>query len=376
MKRIQLTFLMAFMLLGAGCTTVHSQPGVAGPEGGYFYDDLAPYGSWVWSDTYDWVWCPDNVPAGWRPYTLGYWVYADCGWTWVSDEPWGWACYHYGRWYFDPVYGWCWVPDTVWGPAWVAWNWGDDWCGWAPLPPLVAWEGEIDWDTVIPHHCWNFVDRRRFCDRHVERFLAPVARNGTLLEQTRNVTRFAWKQNRVVNLSLPPAEVEKAIHRPVPRVRLVDVNSAREWRAEGARVRRDQLAMFRPNLGRLNPRERPPQILRGAPPSSTPPERWLRQQEQQHRRLEEYQRRESARLQQFHERELQHPPPGLSPWDLGQRHLAERRAQEEEFHRQNQVFEHQFERGLSRGESRPPPAEYFRAGPSPSQPGHPFGGRR
>jgi hypothetical protein len=221
------------------------------------------------------------------------------------------------------------------------------------LPPLVAWEGEADWDDVIPHHCWNFVDRDRFCDRHVERFVVPVARNVTLLQQTRNVTRLALKHNRVVNLSLTADEVEKAIHRPVPRVKLVDVNSAKEWRTAHTRLGRDKLAVFRPKLGKLNPQWRAPEVIRGVP---TPPQQWLRYQERQRRRLQQYQQRESARLQQFHERELQHPPTGLSPWALGQRHLAERRAQEEEFTRQNQVFEHQSERGPNRGMGRPMPS--------------------
>ena len=36
--------------------------------------------------------------AHWRPYTLGRWAYTDDGWTWISDEPFGWITYHYGRW--------------------------------------------------------------------------------------------------------------------------------------------------------------------------------------------------------------------------------------------------------------------------------------
>jgi hypothetical protein len=48
------------------------------------------------------------------------------GWTWVSYEPWGWAPYHYGRWF---VYGgnWGWWPGPVyvgyrplWAPAYVS----------------------------------------------------------------------------------------------------------------------------------------------------------------------------------------------------------------------------------------------------------------
>lgn len=34
------------------------------------------------------------------------------GWTWFSDEPFGWATYHYGRWAWDSQAGWLWVPGT------------------------------------------------------------------------------------------------------------------------------------------------------------------------------------------------------------------------------------------------------------------------
>src|SRR3954464_2631010 len=42
------------------------------------------------------VWEPAQVEVGWRPYTRGRWVQSDYGWTWLSNEPWGWATYHYG----------------------------------------------------------------------------------------------------------------------------------------------------------------------------------------------------------------------------------------------------------------------------------------
>jgi hypothetical protein len=62
-------------------------------------------------------------------------VWSDQGWTWLSDEPYGWATYHYGRWYQDSEIGWAWVPGNDWAPAWVSWQEGNDYVGWAPLPP-------------------------------------------------------------------------------------------------------------------------------------------------------------------------------------------------------------------------------------------------
>ena len=54
---------------------------------------------------------------------------------WVSNEPFGWATYHYGRWGFSNRVGWFWVPGNRWAPAWVAWRSSNDYLAWAPLPP-------------------------------------------------------------------------------------------------------------------------------------------------------------------------------------------------------------------------------------------------
>ena len=83
--------------------------------------------------------CRPACRADWRPYEYGHWVYTDeWGWYWVSDDEeddWGWVTYHYGRWAFDRGLGWFWVPGDEWAPAWVDWRYGDDYVGWAPLPP-------------------------------------------------------------------------------------------------------------------------------------------------------------------------------------------------------------------------------------------------
>src|SRR5689334_10571773 len=71
-----------------------------------FYTPLASYGAWVDVPRYGRCWHPSHVAVGWEPYTVGYWEWTDAGWYWQSDEPWAWACYHYGSWEFDPSYGW------------------------------------------------------------------------------------------------------------------------------------------------------------------------------------------------------------------------------------------------------------------------------
>jgi len=100
-----------------------------------FYDSLSPYGTWIQTDSYGYVWQPTITDPNWAPYTDGRWVYSNDGWTWDSDEPFGWAVYHYGRWANLQGLGWVWVPGYTWAPAWVSWRYGDGFVGWAPLPP-------------------------------------------------------------------------------------------------------------------------------------------------------------------------------------------------------------------------------------------------
>jgi DNA segregation ATPase FtsK/SpoIIIE-like protein len=77
------------------------------------YEDLDEYGEWRNVPEYGNVWFPARVDAGWAPYRHGHWVWvAPWGWTWVEDEPWGFAPFHYGRW-AEVSGSWCWVPGPV-----------------------------------------------------------------------------------------------------------------------------------------------------------------------------------------------------------------------------------------------------------------------
>jgi hypothetical protein len=125
-----------------------------------FRTALSPYGRWQNHSRWGEVWLPDPVPADWRPYARGRWIYTDdWGWYWeAADEEaaWGWVAYHYGRWVNDPELGWLWIPGEDWGPAWVDWRYGDEYVGWAPLPPdelLVVYRDDpIYWSFVRPHY--------------------------------------------------------------------------------------------------------------------------------------------------------------------------------------------------------------------------------
>jgi hypothetical protein len=112
------------------------------------YEDLDEYGDWSYVAGYGPCWRPRAVAVGWAPYRLGHWVYVGrWGWTWVEDEPWGFAPFHYGRWALVSN-GWFWVPGPVvvrpvWAPALVAFVGGGRGfrfsagvgVGWFPLAP-------------------------------------------------------------------------------------------------------------------------------------------------------------------------------------------------------------------------------------------------
>ncbi len=57
-----------------------------------FYAKLEPYGDWIETGDYGYVYRPrEATNTRWRPYMNGHWVYTDAGWTWISEEPFGWA---------------------------------------------------------------------------------------------------------------------------------------------------------------------------------------------------------------------------------------------------------------------------------------------
>lgn len=144
-----------------------------------FFSPLSPYGQWVEAGRYGRCWRPANVVSGWRPYTTGYWEWTDSGWYWMSDEPWSWACYHYGYWATDPEYGWVWVPGTDWAPAWVVWRESPDYIGWAPCGPGGVVESAAPFVFVDIHHFHDHLGPRSF-----------VFNDPGILERTRLVRNF------------------------------------------------------------------------------------------------------------------------------------------------------------------------------------------
>ena len=110
----------------------------------YGADDLNDYGEWVNTADYGYVWTPGRLAlaqySDWSPYRYGHWRWMQpFGWVWVNDEPWGWATYHHGRWFYYSG-RWVWSPygyyrtnRSWWSPAYVVINIFNNNVCWYPL---------------------------------------------------------------------------------------------------------------------------------------------------------------------------------------------------------------------------------------------------
>lgn len=212
----------------------------------YFYDYLAPFGSWIAMRPYGYVWVPRHMGYRWRPYVDGRWVWTDYGWTWISEYDWGWVPFHYGRWGWDDDLGWFWVPGTMWGPAWVTWRMSDMYFGWAPLPPGVEFEigmGIRRLPFEIPGHFWIFCEGRDFLEMRLGGRIIPPERTVTILRLTDPRTNIYDRNNRIFNEGPDLNIVRSVTRRQVDRHVVIDSRQAGPAQVGGGQVR-----IYRPDV--------------------------------------------------------------------------------------------------------------------------------
>jgi hypothetical protein len=167
------------------------------------YEDLDDYGSWRYVGGYGTVWIPSGIASDWAPYRNGHWAWIDpWGWTWVEDEPWGFAPFHYGRWAFVES-RWCWVPGPVavrpvYAPALVAF------IGGATLVvgggPGVAWFPLAPGEVYLPYYRGS----RGYVERlNVTNTVVNVTRVTNIYNvynsSQRNMTNITYRNQRVTN---------------------------------------------------------------------------------------------------------------------------------------------------------------------------------
>jgi len=211
-----------------------------------FYDELAPHGRWLLHPKYGDVWAP-NVQGEFTPYlTNGYWTVTQYGNTWVSNYDWGWATFHYGRWYFDEFEGWVWIPDTVWAPAWVVWRNGGGYYGWAAMAPGINFNVSFTLFDGIPGNYWCFVPQQYVWRPYLYRYCAPRHRNVYIVSNTTYVTHCSYN-NVTYNYYTGPShtEITHVTNRPVVIHHVEHTN--KPGRSE---VSRDKIVMFTPVVKR------------------------------------------------------------------------------------------------------------------------------
>jgi hypothetical protein len=197
----------------------------------YFYQDLSPYGTWVVLDGVGWCWQPRAVVVNhaWRPYCdSGHWVWTDTGWFWQSDYSWGWAPFHYGRWYMHDRCGWVWCPDRTWGPAWVTWRVAGDNCGWAPLPPFAVFEHggwryrgasvAVTFDFGLRPDHFTFIAVHDFTRHDYVHSRLSVTQVRTVYSHTTIVNNTTVVNNTIVNRGVPAERVAEVTHTKIQKV--------------------------------------------------------------------------------------------------------------------------------------------------------------
>ena len=235
-----------------------------------FYRKLDPYGDWIETGDYGFVFQPRPAAQSndWRPYTNGHWVYTDAGWTWISEEPFGWATYHYGRWIRLRNVGWLWVPGEQWAPAWVSWRKGSDYVGWAPLPP----EAHFDRQTGIRNWAdnyydigpeqYSFVPANEFGRKLSPREIVPLERNVTIINQTTNVTNIVYNNSIVVDRGPSYDELRARSHQPIERFRLERTQNLDQDRPI---IRGQVVALFTVDFHPAERAARPNRVVRTIP---------------------------------------------------------------------------------------------------------------
>ena len=220
-----------------------------------FYDQLSPYGDWLYTSDFGYVWRPYfDDPESFRPYSSGgNWVYTSYGWTWNSVYDWGWATFHYGRWNFDNYLGWTWIPGTEWAPAWVTWGSYDNYWGWAPMGPNIYAQTNSSW--YAPDPWWTFVPRNRFCSSDWNHYIYDRPIRITNITYINNVYVDNNNSYEHRNSWYHGPEVRDVERYSRSRVRTLDVVD--NDRAENTGVHSNRFNAYRPSVDNKSREYRP-----------------------------------------------------------------------------------------------------------------------
>ena len=269
-KRIMLSKYILIGLFFFGLTMIQPQKTQAQVSMSFqvFYDELSPYGTWVYNPDYGSVWVP-NLNQQFYPYgSNGYWVFTEEGWTWVSLYLWGWAPFHYGRWFYDPFYRWVWVPGYQWGCAWVSWRQYEGYYGWTPIAPGVSLTFAYSNYYEPRHDHWRFVHRnylgRRDMNQHFSGFggYLNYLKKSNSIENIREYGSEKYKYHAGPQIK----ELETSTGKKIKPVQIESINTPIQ------KHQRDRLLMYRPQIKETDKNQLAPQpkkldVWKGHPPT-------------------------------------------------------------------------------------------------------------
>lgn len=385
------------------------------------YQQLDNYGDWEDDPAYGAVWVPRVTAANWAPYRVGHWAsIAPWGWTWIDDEPWGFAPFHYGRWAQRGA-RWLWVPGAmtarpVYAPALVGFVGGSAGgvnfslavggaaqagVAWFPLAPGEAWHPSYRASpayvhnvnrTVVHNNVTNITNVYRYQHlpaavtavpmaafaqgQHVRGNARPVpmadlqrARVVAPPEPTRD-PRSVFGASRLAQAHPAPApEVQerRVVSRPAlqhGRVEMPPVRAAQPGPAQApALPAPPQAREFRGQP--MQPRTAvPTPAPQGAPHPSLQPERFQQRQQmplQDGQAQQEQQMRQSQRAQQEQQMQAQQ-----RAQQEQQMHQALRAQQEQQMQTQQRAQQEQQRRQAQSDAQRPHPPQEPRAAPAPA----------
>src|SRR5258708_4899108 len=170
------------------------------------YEDLDGQGAWESTPDYGNVWFPRAVEPGWAPYHDGHWSYIEpWGYTWVDDQRWGFAPFHYGRWIsVRGAWGWVPCPPRAFGAVYVR-----------PVyaPALVAWVGVgagVAWFALGPREV--YVPSYPVSRRYVNNInVSNTTVNTTVINNVYNTTIINNKTVNVTNINYVNRNVRGAV---------------------------------------------------------------------------------------------------------------------------------------------------------------------
>ncbi|WP_133137921.1 DUF6600 domain-containing protein [Legionella rowbothamii] len=187
------------------------------------YQDLESSGSWQTDENYGAIWIPENVGSEWAPYSDGQWIWLNqWGWTWVDNQPWGFAPFHYGRWAFIDEQ-WAWVPgpvdvEAIYAPALVVFVETDsNNISWFPLGPgeiytpayavSRAYFNRLNMSNTYFHNIdvnnWYRKNNSQFDykNKHIEKAITSVNKNTFINAQPVNKAAIKLTQPELLKAS-------------------------------------------------------------------------------------------------------------------------------------------------------------------------------